>query len=318
MSKNTNSEGRHENMITEQNESTYGVCITSLQVLPKQMALAKLLFNEQINKIVKIKYKNLYKVIIQFEDKQYAQKLLTCKKLIELQCRMQMMDENNLSFGVIRGIEKELSEEELKELIVCPYEITSVKRLKRLFDNKWEDSETITVCFASPTLPPYVEAYGCRFKVESFTFQVTQCSRCWKFGHPKKFCPSNKIICPKCGNNHDNCDTTSYKCINCKGSHITLNKTCPVYLREKRLREIMSNDNVNYKKAIQIYQNQYNSLSSQLMVNLQPIEENHYPIQPKNTTTYSEVLKSPVLTSGKTLVNKQKKKKSEEKNQSIV
>lgn len=92
-----------------------------------------------------------------------------------------------------------------------------------------------------------------RIKVEPFIFPVSQCSRCWKLGHSIKTCPSNKVVCPKCGAHHANCETKSFKCVNCSGCHMALSRSCPLYIKEKRLREIMAKFNCTYKKAMAMY-----------------------------------------------------------------
>ncbi|CAG9790327.1 unnamed protein product [Diatraea saccharalis] len=145
---------------------------------------------------------------------------------------------------------------ELSEELKCDCEIISVIRLRRLkIDGTWIDSETVRVCFKGPTLPPYVYGYGTRFKVEPYTFPVTQCSGCWRYGYILKYCPIKKKLCPKCGAEHDNCETTNFKCLNCKGTHMSLDKSCPVFLKEKEIRCIMCNDNCSYRNALMKYNN---------------------------------------------------------------
>lgn len=240
----------------QQNKSVnhYEVCLTSLKALPKQMALARLLRSLNISTIINIKYKSPYKVFLQFEDKTQAGILLSWPKLDELEIRAQFTDQGNLSYGLIRGVDLEISEEEIIESLISPIQIISVKRLRRMdTDHKWINSETVRVCFKSPTYPTFVSAYGCRFKVDRYVFPVTQCSGCWKFGHIKKFCPTSKCWCPKCGKAHENCDTVVYSCINCKGSHMALDKLCPVFVKEKEVRNIMSEENLPYKKALDLF-----------------------------------------------------------------
>lgn len=131
-----------------------------------------------------------------------------------------------------------------------------------------------------------------RVLVKPYVFPVTQCSRCWKFGHSKKFCTFKKIVCPKCTGDHESCETTTFKCPNCYMDHIALDKTCPVYIKEKKIRQLMAEFNCTYKKALMIY------------VSSSPSQPKHTDISVKPTTsslpTYataidSEKTKSPVL-----------------------
>lgn len=235
-------------------EEFYEVCITSLQPLPKQIAMAKLLKANNIQNILQIRYKSPYKVLIKFTNKNDANSLFTCKQISDLGGCCRLTNECNVCYGIIKGIDLGIEEKEILENITSSCEITFMKRLKRLdTDGKWIDSETFKVIFKSDKLPQYVYGYGCRFKVDTFRFPVTQCSGCWKFGHQIKFCPNKNILCPKCGDKHDNCATVEYKCINCKGDHMALDKSCPIFLKEKKIRDIMSCQNVMYREALNIY-----------------------------------------------------------------
>ncbi|KAF9416078.1 hypothetical protein HW555_006490 [Spodoptera exigua] len=238
---------------TEENSNKFEVCITSKEPLPKQIALAKMMRKYNIEDIHRIKYKSNFKVLILFDSQEKANILLNCKEIAELGLRSQMTFELSVSYGIIKQIDLETEMEELRNMFKCNTEIISILRLKRLNDDgNWVDSETIRICFKGPTLPPYVYAYGCRFKVEPYTFPVSQCSGCWKYGHIRKYCPGKKILCPKCGKNHTNCETKVFKCVNCDGPHMSFDKTCPIFQKEKEIRNVMCKEACSYKKALEL------------------------------------------------------------------
>lgn len=250
---NSNSDKRNENN-DEAGKAYVIVSITGKEILPKQFGMAKLLRSLNIENVRRIVYKNAFKVMTYFNNKEDASKLLSCEKLTDLGYRVQMTDQANLCYGILKQIDLEMEEKEILENVTCEYDVISIRRLRRQSDNgEWVDSETIRICFKGNTLPPYVYSYGCRFKVEPYTFPVSQCSVCWRFGHLSKSCPSKKQICPKCGNNHPNCETEKYICVNCKGPHMALFKKCPVFLKEKEIRNIMTENNCNYRKGLEIY-----------------------------------------------------------------
>lgn len=235
-------------------EKIYEVCLSSKSCLPKQVGLAKLLKSLGIQNIMKINSKGPYRAFITFGSKEDAEKLIKCEKLIEMGYKCQFTSEVSLVFGVIREVDLDIDEKELLNEISCEQEIVSVRRLKRLNElREWIDSETVRIGFKSPIVPTYVSVFGASFKVDSYTFLVSQCSGCWKYGHSIKFCPTKKIKCPKCGKDHVNCETTDFFCINCKGAHMALDKCCPMFIKEKKIRDIMCHDNVTYKKAVEIY-----------------------------------------------------------------
>lgn len=232
----------------------FEVCLSSYQLLPKQIGLAKLLKAENINNVKYIKYKSPYKVHILFENREDADVLLTSNSFSSAGLRCYLTSEVGTTYGVVRNLEMETTEEEMMNAFKCEFEIVAVKRLKRASESgNWVLSETVRFAFKGPLLPDYIYGYDCRFKVEPFTFPVTQCSVCWKFGHLTRSCPTKKTVCPKCGKNHANCETIKFRCINCKGEHMAFDKSCPVFLKERDIRAIMSKDNSTYKNAVSKY-----------------------------------------------------------------
>lgn len=237
---------------------TIEVFISSSEKLPKQFALAKFFKESNITDILKIKYLNPFKIRVEMPNEINIDKLENCKAVKEKGWRIQRPMENSFSYGVIRDVDMDLTDEEVCKCIQYnkPAELLSAFRLKKRDSNckeGWSLSEVVRLCFKGTFLPPFVFVDGLRLKVDPYIFPVSQCSRCWKLGHSQKRCPSSKIICPKCGNNHANCETTELKCVNCEGPHISLSRSCPVYLKEKRLRELMAEYNCTYRKALELY-----------------------------------------------------------------
>lgn len=283
----------------------YEVIVTSTESLPKQMALAKMLKNLNIRDIIKIKYKGNHKVVFSFENKMRAEGLLRCEELKKKGYKFQGSDEMNFRYGIVKKVDLELEEEELKNIFECDYsEIVSILRLKRqTSEGKWVESETVRICFKGITIPPYVEAYGCRFMVEPYIFPVSQCSGCWRFGHRVKFCPTKKIFCPKCGLNHSNCETKDFKCINCKGPHMSIEKSkCPAFHREKGIRSIMSDENCSYKKAFDIYQeaekSKLQSKDNVIVIDLESMEVTENVLEQIQSGQYRDALLSTTAING--------------------
>lgn len=226
--------------------------------MPKQFAFAKILKENSIQDIIRVKYINPYKVRVDLINELSADKLEQCQVLLNKGWRMQRSMERSLSYGIIKNVDLDLTDEMILNNISCnePAKLIAVSRLNRrgpTEDKRWIPSEAVRLCFKGAFIPPFVYVEGLRINVERYIFPVTQCGQCWKFGHITKRCPSKNIICPKCGNKHPNCETTSFKCVNCQGNHMALSKTCPHYLKEKKLREIMSDFNCTYRRALTMY-----------------------------------------------------------------
>lgn len=296
------------------------IYISSKDILPKQFALARLFKANDIRDITRVKYLNPYKVRLEFSSRVGAEKLKKCQEIINLGWRIQKATEISFSYGIIRDVDMELTEQDILNNISCPdsIELLSIKRLSRRNKNDvgWSPCETVRLCFKGPLLPPYVYVCDIRVKVESYVYPVTQCTQCWKIGHITKTCPSKHIICPKCGGKHENCDTQIFKCVNCSGSHIALAKTCPVYMKEKKIRELMAENNCTYSKAREMVVIQFveeHNATNNADINSGPkINQLHIQSTPTfATVTKSDVYQetsSPILTSKKLPVKKLKRK----------
>ncbi|XP_073965128.1 uncharacterized protein [Choristoneura fumiferana] len=230
----------------------YEVSISSKEALPKKIGMAKLLKDENITGIIKVVYRSPYKLLIRFKDNESAGTLVNCTQITSRGWSCRKTNELTYVYGVVRDVDLEIEDEKIKDELQCGIEIIDVKRLnKRDKEGKWTKSEKVRLRFKGSDLPTYVYSYGIRMEVEPYIFPVTQCSRCWKFGHIKNFCPSNKPICPKCGADHENCEASVFKCVNCKGNHMSVVKSlCPAFHREKKVREVMAEYKCTYKRAL--------------------------------------------------------------------
>lgn len=231
------------------------IYISYSKELPKQFALARLFKDSGITDILRVKYINPYKVRLDMDNEVSAERLENCKQLLEKGWHIQRAMEKSLSYGVIRNVDLDLTDEHVLNIITCPTpaKLVSIFRLNRRNSKEgWTKSEAVRLCFKGSYIPPYISVDGLRIKVDPYVFPVSQCTQCWRLGHPTKRC-SSKVTCPKCGENHANCDTTSFKCVNCNGAHMALYKGCPAFLKEKKLRDIMAEFNCTYRKALTIY-----------------------------------------------------------------
>ncbi|KOB69917.1 reverse transcriptase [Operophtera brumata] len=217
---------RRSNQEVEEKIQIYVTCSSAL---PKQFALARLFRDNNINEICRVKYVHQYKILITFDQEADADQFIQCKAFLDLGWRCQKTSEVGLSYGVIKNIDLDLAEEDIIKNLSCDVEIVSAKRLnKRKYKEDiavgWEKCEAVRLAFKGASLPAYVFIYDMKVKVDPFVFPVTQCSRCWKFGHTRLQCPSKKVVCPKCTKSHENCEKTSFRCVNCTGSHMALEK----------------------------------------------------------------------------------------------
>lgn len=140
--------------------------------------------------------------------------------------------------GIIRNIDPELSNDEIKNVIFSNTPIKDIRRItkKQLINNtlKIINSQTIVISFRGQNLPETISIYGARCYVQSYIYKITQCENCLHFGHVSRQCRT-KIRCKNCGDKHDTSSCTYIPpnntpfCINCQGNHTATDKNCPKY-----------------------------------------------------------------------------------------
>lgn len=167
--------------------------------------------------------------------------------------------------GVVRMIDTYFTEEYLLAEIECEREIKEVKRMKKWVDDrstgekKLVDRQVIIVSFCGSSLPSSIRINGVIFSVEPYIYPVVQCLKCLRYGHVAKQCKSTKSLCKKCCGEHENnveCLSDSIYCKYCDSNeHSPTSKSCPYYLKQKRIKQIMSISNVSFKEAENIEKN---------------------------------------------------------------
>lgn len=234
------------------------IYISSKEPMPKQFALARLLRAQNITEISSIKYLNPYKIKIQLEDEKLIESFTINEEFKKMEWRISKPTEVSYSYGVMKDVDMDLSVEEIMKNITCPdtVKLVSIHRLnRRNRDGEgWTPSESVRLCFEGSYLPTFVYVHGVKIIIEPYVYPVTQCSICWKLGHTLKMCSTKKTTCPKCSSTeHGNCETKVFRCVNCSGNHMALARTCPAYIKERKIRQIMSDFNCTYIKAAQKY-----------------------------------------------------------------
>lgn len=280
--------------------------ISCNEKMPKLFSLAKTLKSLSLFDIEKVKFVTPYKVRVEVKSEKSALALETSQELLNKGWRVSRAMEVTKSFGVIKNVDLDLDNDDILKRITCPgeTELLSVYRLKRRDreEDGWKASESVRLCFKGSSLPGFVTVDGLLIRIEPYVFPVSQCSKCWKLGHITKRCPSNKIICPKCGGEHPNCEIKTFICVNCKGNHMALNKSCPAFIKEKKLRDIMAEFNCSYRRALTMYVPEFHSevegqkeqADFERLIDPDDSQKN-FPQPSNDTPTYAEIVKTKAL-----------------------
>lgn len=227
----------------------------------RPIIFGKFLFKHNIKNIVKDGVKNVgrNKISVIFSTAMDANNFVNNPTLTSNNFRAVIPTYNVTRMGLIRGVPTEWSMDEFVDTLELPEDCGVVMKARRLSRKKiedgiasWSPTQTIVLTFGGQVLPQRVFSFHTSMKVEPYCYPTIQCLNCCRFGHIKSQCRS-KPRCFKCTQSHggDSCDTSVICCVNCSGSHLATNQSCPEYSRQRSIKLIMSEENISYTEASQ-------------------------------------------------------------------
>lgn len=176
--------------------------------------------------------------------------------------------------GVVKYVDVELSESELKEAIKPVlgdnFNVVEVRRLNRKIVDKegqvkYVPSSTIKVTFSGQNLPKKIVIHSIIVEVEPYIQKVVQCMKCMRYGHLTGQCKGGER-CAKCGESHitTECNSTKEFCVICKREDHRANnyKLCPEFKKQKSIKNIMGMENLSYREAVKKYDCSYASVTN--------------------------------------------------------
>lgn len=138
----------------------------------------------------------------------------------------------------------------LKSQNVC--EIYRFK--KHLLDGTLVESGSFCLTFADSKRPNMLKISFLNLEVYPLLEKPMQCNHCFLVGHTMKRCKVlHEAFCKQCF--HRTTTDQVHECIeickNCRGTHLSNLKTCPTYVKEKRILEMKSYEQISYYEAKQ-------------------------------------------------------------------
>ncbi|XP_054287586.1 uncharacterized protein LOC129003318 [Macrosteles quadrilineatus] len=153
--------------------------------------------------------------------------------------------------GVI-FVEPDINEDELINEGNCVYHIVHAKRITRYINREVINTNFMMITFDSDKLPEYIYLNYVRMPVKQYMRPIRQCYNCFRYGHVAKSPCDKTKTCRDCSQEyHEGPCTTSIKCANCEGPHPSNSKTCPEYIRQKKINERMNDYKEDYYTASQ-------------------------------------------------------------------
>lgn len=139
--------------------------------------------------------------------------------------------------------------------------VINVHAMTKLINGVRSSIGLYVITFKAHALPKYIKVGYLTIKVKTYIPNPMRCILCQKFGHTQKYCTDTKI-CKDCSEPlpHENCGPV--KCHNCNENHTSNSKTCSVYIKESKIIEIKTLENVSIAEARRRYNSKINSQQS--------------------------------------------------------
>ncbi|GFX76055.1 uncharacterized protein TNCV_3718261 [Trichonephila clavipes] len=125
------------------------------------------------------------------------------------------------------------------------FEIVEIRRFIKSGTNPEISHVLITIL--GTVLPDNVKLWFINHKIQLFIDKPRQCTKCFSFSHPPRFCQSPAICC-NCGSHSGEC-TVNANCINCKGNHPANFSLCSSFLAGKQIMELKCRQHVTLSEA---------------------------------------------------------------------
>ena len=195
-------------------------------------------------------------VLIEVSRRSHADNLLKASEIALCPISVYPHKSLNISKGVVRC--RDLASTPEAEILseMADIGVISAHKIKIRKNNELINSGTVILTFNNPRLPPYIEVFYQRYRVDPYIPSPLRCFKCQKFSHRRDFCKSSTAVCSVCseaGHDDRECANTP-KCVNCAGDHGSASKLCPQWLKEKEIQTIRVLDNISFFDAKKKYE----------------------------------------------------------------
>ncbi|GBL89211.1 Transmembrane 7 superfamily member 3 [Araneus ventricosus] len=128
--------------------------------------------------------------------------------------------------------------------------------------NSSKVTSPVLITILGTTVPETIKFWFIRQRIQPFVDRPRQCNKCYVYMHGARTCDKNNI-CFCCGGDHIGPCHQPPKCVNCSGSHNAKSRSCPVYIQEQKILELMCRNHISIGEARHIFrQKNYNYAES--------------------------------------------------------
>ncbi|XP_054729389.1 protein PF3D7_1417600-like [Anastrepha obliqua] len=193
-------------------------------------------------------------LLVLTKSNKVAEKFLKCKNFgglcpvsIELHASLNTCKGTIFDLNLANTEEQEILEGLKSQGVVAVYKFTKICNGEKVPTGR------IVLTFNLYKVPHDIDIAWYSVRVEEYFPTPMRCRNCQLLGHTIKRC-NNNPTCENCNmppHNPELCQRTM--CANCLGSHSASDKYCPLYLQQKEILKIKTQNKCNYKEAKRLY-----------------------------------------------------------------
>ncbi|KAJ8889591.1 hypothetical protein PR048_009091 [Dryococelus australis] len=116
----------------------------------------------------------------------------------------------------------------------------------------YKPTKLIYLTFQGQLLPDRILIYKHYFHMKPKIQWIIQCAKCCRFGFSDQIFRSNKLCCPRCGEDHSLavCSAPIYHCPNCPGPHSGMDRDhCCLWTPELNIKYLMGTKKLTHRQA---------------------------------------------------------------------
>lgn len=192
-------------------------------------------------------------LLVKTKTEQQTEKILHTTAFAGEECVVVRDDRLNQSRGTIQAYDLfDLSEDEVVGWL-REFGVVGARRFTRKVNGAVENTATLLLTFDRPSCPTKLQLDYVTYHVQQYIPNPLMCYRCGRFGHPEVRC-QNAQICLQCGKTQHDGTCTKW-CVNCKkDGHSCLARECEVWMKEKDICRIKTEQELSYAQARRQYE----------------------------------------------------------------
>lgn len=209
----------------------------------------------KLSKLENVKKLRNGKLLLLTKNRKHANLALNTTKIGNWTVKCEDHKQLNTTKGVIYC--KDMIEETEEE--ICDYlkkdNVIEVKRIKRkqLGTDSLINTPLLILTFDTPNQIKEIKLGYQVTEVREYIPNPRRCMKCQKFGHIQKICNKQEVcsICLAFNHRKENCEANTPTCANCDNipPHQSSSRTCPTFLEEMNIQNIMARTKKPYREA---------------------------------------------------------------------